>query len=145
MFSYDILEGMTAANLFCVELTHACLIPNQVLIVGYPMVLVLSTVDANGRFLGLSLITFTIPASTMGLLFLPKMVQVHRMEKAATAAGTDPSEPPGDDGASMSQQAGDPVPGLNPTTSTSPALQQPQQENNGPRLHTPKVQMVVFG
>jgi hypothetical protein len=45
--------------------------------VAVPMLLLVSDLSADGRFLGSALILWTFPMTTMGLIFLPKMVAVH--------------------------------------------------------------------
>ena len=42
-----------------------------------PMLLLMSDVSADGRFLGSALILWSFPMTTMGLIFWPKMVAVH--------------------------------------------------------------------
>ena len=46
--------------------------------VGVPVVAILQTVSTNGRYIGLSLIVATFPISTMGLIFVPKMLVVRK-------------------------------------------------------------------
>ena len=42
-----------------------------------PMVFLLGDLSSDGRFLGASLVIWTFPMTTMGLIMLPKMVAVH--------------------------------------------------------------------
>lgn len=60
------------------------LVQVQVLIVGVPVVLILQDVTSNARFLGYSLLVFTFPVTTAGLIVLPKVLTVRRMTKRAS-------------------------------------------------------------
>jgi hypothetical protein len=57
--------------------TNTKLFSLQVIIVAVPMLYLMSDLSADGRFLGSALILWTSPMTTMGLIFLPKMVAVH--------------------------------------------------------------------
>lgn len=50
----------------------------QVIIVGAPVVAILQDVSTNGRYIGLTLLVWTFPMSTMGLIMVPKMMMVRR-------------------------------------------------------------------
>lgn len=54
------------------------LVQMQVMVVGAPVVTILQTLSTNGRYIGLSLIVWTYPMSTMGLIMAPKMLALYR-------------------------------------------------------------------
>ena len=55
----------------------------KVMIVTVPVVLLINDLSSNGRFLCYSLLVWTFPMSTMGLIILPKIVTVRRMKRKA--------------------------------------------------------------
>lgn len=57
------------------------LVQCQVIFVAAPLVLILEDVSSDGRFLGSALILWTFPATTIGLIMVPKMIAVHFPEK----------------------------------------------------------------
>jgi hypothetical protein len=67
---------------------RVCLCIAQVMVVGVPVVAILQTVSTNGRYIGLSLIVSTFPISTMGLMFVPKMLSVRNEGKGGPTATT---------------------------------------------------------
>ena len=52
------------------------------------MVAILQTVSTNGRYIGLSLIVATFPISTMGLIFVPKMIAVRKEKTGGPKTST---------------------------------------------------------
>jgi hypothetical protein len=52
------------------------------------VVVILQTVSTNGRYIGLSLIVTAFPTSTMGLIFVPKMLAVRNEEIGGQKAPT---------------------------------------------------------
>lgn len=53
------------------------LVQCQVIFVAAPLVFILEDVSSDGRFLGSALILWTFPATTIGLIMVPKMIAVH--------------------------------------------------------------------
>jgi len=64
------------------------LVQMQVLIVGVPLIFVLASISPTGKFIGYTLLTFSFPMSTIGLIILPKYLRVRRMKRNANAAPT---------------------------------------------------------
>ena len=61
-----------------VQLLFSDLFTMQVFIVGSPVIVLLQDVSSDGRYIGQSLLVWTLPMSTMILIMGPKMVAVHR-------------------------------------------------------------------
>ena len=55
------------------------LVQIQVLLVGAPVVMILDGTNPSGRYVGLTLLTFSFPVSSMGLIILPKAMLVRRI------------------------------------------------------------------
>jgi hypothetical protein len=108
------------------------LVQVQVLIVGAPVVFILQDVSPNGRILGYTLLMWTFPMTVVGLIFLPKMLTVRRMQRnaAGSRAGTSSTNPEassnGDAGARVEATAN-------------------EHEVTSPRtVRGPKIQIVTF-
>ncbi|CAB9500494.1 Gamma-aminobutyric acid (GABA) B receptor [Seminavis robusta] len=54
------------------------LVQIQVIVVGIPVVVILQSVSTNGRYIGVTLITWTFPMSTLGLIMVPKMYALRK-------------------------------------------------------------------
>ena len=63
--------------------------PPQVHIVGAPVILLVNEVDPSLRYITISLLTFTFPCSTMGLIVLPKALLVRRMKRQSDSPTQD--------------------------------------------------------
>ena len=67
-----------------------CLIPTfQVSLVGQPLTQILRDISSEGAFIGQGLLLWPVPLSSMGLLVLPKMLLVRRMQRSADARNTE--------------------------------------------------------
>lgn len=64
------------------------LVQLQVIVVGAPVVAILQDVSTNGRYIGLILIIWTFPMSSMGLIMAPKMMAVRRAISGTGNHGT---------------------------------------------------------
>jgi hypothetical protein len=94
--------GMLCGVLLLVFISFQCLIAVvvaglltcQVTLVGFPVLYILDDVSTDGRFIGNTLILWTIPMSTMGLIILPKVATVFWMKRrraATSISGADAS------------------------------------------------------
>jgi 7 transmembrane sweet-taste receptor of 3 GCPR len=61
------------------------LVQFQVYLVGAPVLLILRKVSPDGRFIGETLLIWTVPMSTIGLIIFPKVLLVRKMRKQAEA------------------------------------------------------------
>lgn len=57
---------------------------------GAPVVYILQDVSSDGKYMAYSLLIWTFPMSTMGMIILPKVLAVRRMKVAVE--GGEPSE-----------------------------------------------------
>lgn len=120
------------------RLNNDCFV--QVLIVGVPVILILQDVSSNARFLGYSLLVFTFPVTTTGLIVLPKVLTVRRMTKMA-------NEDCGDEPVQMNGAETEPVGGTDedidpPSLSATTAPANGSAQGGFP--HGPRIQVVTF-
>ena len=109
-----------------------------------PTLIILQEVSPNGRFIGLSLIISTFPFSTMGLIFLPKVLAIRRqrmgMEKGVTSEA--------ENGVRI-RGGSTPATGIRSGSIVSSQLAvSPEQVGNGTGSHAgpqpPRIQMVTI-
>ena len=60
----------------------------QVILVGLPVIAILQDVSTDGRYIGQTLLVWTIPMTTMSLIILPKMFLVRRAKRGGDADRT---------------------------------------------------------
>ena len=59
---------------------------SQTVIVSLPLVVILRDVSTNGRYIGFTLMIWTIPMSTIALIILPKVVSYYKQNNIDTAS-----------------------------------------------------------
>jgi len=79
------------------------------MLVGTPLVVILQDLSSDGRFLGMALIIFTIPMSSMGLVMFPKMVDT--CERLQTIRGSSTQQSVGSMVSTRSKKRGASAPG----------------------------------
>ena len=125
-------------------MSHTSSTPVQVMIVGTPTIIILDSVSTNGRYLGLSLIAWTFPISTQGLIILPKMFAVRR-ERAGSAKRTSRGTSEGTRVTGIDVQEPSTQVRLSDNSAlsslTTPGTQQSVRQSN---LGAPKIQMVTI-
>lgn len=64
----------------------------QVVIVAFPLVVILRDVSTDGKYIGLALLLWSLPTSTLLLIMLPKVIThfkiVHGIENESTVRGS---------------------------------------------------------
>ena len=112
----------------------------QVLLVGAPVVALLQDVSSDIKFICYALLMFTFPMSTMGLIILPKILIVRRMEMQANAPDATPN--PAVTSLPVSEPDHDPS-ATNPQVED--VIEQELRESQARRsYHGPRMQVVTF-
>jgi len=113
------------------------LVQMQVHMVAIPIIAILHQTHPSGRFIGLSLMSFTVPMTTMGLMILPKVFQVRRTRRKAASTRS----------AASVVSEGSPAPDSARELSNGnhSTRNEHTQQSEGPRLSSgPRIQVVTF-
>ena len=70
------------------------------MLVGVPVIVLLNEISPNLRYMGISLLSFGLPISTMGFIIVPKILTVARMRQKAS-----PTRRPANEANSNSEEA----------------------------------------
>lgn len=115
------------------------LVQLQVFFVGVPLVLILQEVDANGRYIGQTLIRWSSLLIIIGFIFLPKMLTVRHMQRKSSKSSTTRDTATTSEDNPTNNPARDAAVG----DRASPWAQQ-QQQNNFPETPANRIQIVTF-
>ncbi|CAB9517630.1 Gamma-aminobutyric acid (GABA) B receptor [Seminavis robusta] len=112
------------------------LVQFQVYLVGAPVLQILRTVSPDGRFIGETLIVWTVPMSTMGLIIFPKVLTVRRMQRNADTGSSDTVE------SQSSLSVDSPDPGA--SSDERAAIGGAFNPAADPTIRGPRIQVVTF-
>jgi 7 transmembrane sweet-taste receptor of 3 GCPR len=106
------------------------LVQFQVYLVGAPVLQILRNVSPDGRFIGETLLIWTVPMSTLGLILFPKVLLVRKMQKQAEAGASETVDAQDrqsvDSGDTASSDNGSPGAVYSPSSDTDPSVRGPR-------------------